>query len=214
MPLLSPGSILAVILDLSQYFAAANEFGHMLTPFLHLRAILAVFLVLGTLDALSFLQKRHIKPLYITIALVLFALLVQYTLHLPINKLSKREYWQKPPWVADINAIIKNVPKDAPIAATQHIVPHLSHRNEIYLIWPRQKSGKEALRLCHKQTCWWLDFTGKPKYIVVDLDNSQWVTQLLESPENFQSAVTNMISAGKLKEKERINTAYIFSVNY
>jgi len=212
LPLLSPGSILAVILDLSQYFAAANEFGHMLTPYLHLRAILAVFVALGTLDALKLLKKWRINPLYVTLVLVLFVLMQQYAFHFPLDKLSKRIYWQSTPWMADINALLPSVPKDVPVAATQHIVPHLSHRNEIYLIWPRQKTGKEAEKLCHKETCWWLDFAGKPKYLVVDLDNTQWITQLLESPANFQMAVTNMIHAGKIKEYKRVNTAYIYTV--
>ena len=212
LPLLSPGSILAVILDLTQYFAAANEFGHMLTPYLHHRAILAIFLALGTLDALTFLQKRKLKPLYVTALLVIITVSLQYAFHFPLNKLAKRAYWHREAWMNDIQTLLPSVPKDAPIAATQHIVPHLSHRNEIYLIWPRKKTGKEAQTLCHKKECWWLDFSGKPKYLVVDLDKTQWITQLLESPENFQSAVNNMQKAEKIKLKKQINSAYLYTV--
>lgn len=74
LPLLSIGAIAAVVLDLSQYFAAAGEFGHMLTPFLHHRAILGVFLALGTLDSLQFLQKRRINPLLPVLGMVIVSI--------------------------------------------------------------------------------------------------------------------------------------------
>lgn len=214
LPLLSPGSILAVILDLTQYFAAAGEFGHMLTPYLHHRAILGVFLALGTLDALLFLKKRRVNPLYVSVILVLVALSLQYVFHLPLNKLIKKEYWHSAPWVADNRELLKVVPSGVSIAATQHLAPHLSHRKEIYLIWPRKKSGKEAQQVCNATECWWLDFAGKPEYLVVNVDKTQWVTQLLESPENFQSAIDNMQKAGKIKLEQKRNTAHLYKVIY
>jgi uncharacterized membrane protein len=212
LPLLSVGSVLAVILDLSQYFAAAGDFGHMLTPYLHHRAILGVFLALGTLDTLSLLRKRKINPLYVSLVLVIVAVSLQYVFHLPINKLAKKEYWQSTQWMEDNKKLLTLVPKDASIAATQHLVPHLSHRKEIYLIWPRKKTGKDAHALCKTNECWWLDFSGKPKYLMVNTDKSQWVTQLLESPENFQNAVLNMEKAGKIKLKKKVNSAQLYTI--
>ncbi|HUQ84966.1 MAG TPA: DUF2079 domain-containing protein [Candidatus Limnocylindrales bacterium] len=214
LPLLSPGGILAVIFDLSQYFAAASEFGHMLTPYLHHRAILGVFLALGVLDSLQFLEKRKINLLYIAAPMVLIALFFQYYFHLPLNKLVKKEYWNRESWMDDTDKLLKIVPKNVSIASTQHITPHLSQRKEIYLIWPRKKSGLDAQKLCKKESCWWLDIAGKPKYLIINLDNRQWVTQLLESPENFKSAVVNMEKTGKISLEKNINTAYIYKINY
>lgn len=214
LPLLSPGSIGAVLLDLTQYFAAAGNFGHMLTPYLHHRAILAVFLALGTLDALRLLQKRKINPLYVTLIMMLVIIVLQYMFHFPLNKLSKKIYWQSESWMEDTRQLLTVVPKSASLAATHHIVPHLSHRKEIYLLWPRKKVKKDAQKACNQESCWWLDFAGKPKYLVVNLDQRQWITQLLESPENFRSAVENMEKAGKITVVKKINSAYLYKIHY
>jgi hypothetical protein len=50
--------------------------------------------------------------------------------------------------------------------------------------------------------------------LVVDLHPNQWVTQLLESNENFQSAVKNMEQKGKIVVFKKINDSYIFKINY
>ncbi|MEK7570659.1 MAG: DUF2079 domain-containing protein [Patescibacteria group bacterium] len=214
LPLLSPGSIFAVTLDLSQYFAAASEFGHMLTPYLHHRAILAVFLSLGTLDALVFLRKKKIDLLFPVGVLVLTAIVLQYVFHFPLNKLVKQGYWQRASWMEDTDSLFKEIPTDASIATTQNLVPHLTHRKEIYLLWPRQKSGKEAQEKCGENTCWWLDFSGKPQYLIITVDDRQWVTQLLESPQNIRSALTNMEKAGKIQLIQEIDTARMYTIVY
>lgn len=214
LPILSPGSVLAVILDLTQYFAAAGEFGHMLTPYLHHRAILGVFLALGTIDSLLFLRKKRINLVVVAVIMVCVAVLLQYLNHLPLNKLTKPEYWRSESWMNDTRDLLKIVPRNQGIASTQHIVPHLSHREEIYLLWPREKSGEEAQELCGMDNCWWLDFAGEPEYIVVNVDESQWVTQLLESPNNFNQAIENMEDAGRIDLENEIGTARIYRVNY
>jgi len=83
------------------------------------------------------------------------------------------------------------------------LVPHLSHRQEIYLVWPRKRDNN-----------WWLDFGGKPEYLVVDLRPDQWLTQILESNENFQEAVKNMERAGKITLEKEINAAKLYRINY
>ena len=55
-------------------------------------------------------------------------------------------------------------------------------------------------------------FSGKPKYVIVNTDKTQWTTQLLESPDNFLSAVENGERAGRLKLERKINSARLYSV--
>lgn len=210
LPLLSPGAMLAVVLDLSQYFFLGREFSWMQGPFLHHRAILGVFLLIGTVQVLGFLRKKrfHITPIVIVIFVI--SLFLQFAFHYPINKLSKKEYINNPTYVHDINALLSKVPNNISIAAPQNLVPHLSHRNKIYLIWPRLHSIKS----CSFDPCWWLDFSDKPKILVFSLDNSQWVTQLLESPQNFKEAVNNMTAANRIKIIKQIGNAYEYEVIY
>lgn len=213
LPLLSPGSMMAVILDLSQYFVTGSEFSRMWSPLMHHRAILAPFLLLGVLDALIFLKKKKINPELISIFLVIVSLSLQFIFHFPLNKLSKPIYWKNESWMDDNRAMIKLIPKNASVAAKQNLVPHLSHRKEIYLVWPRRHDF-ENKNICGEKSCWWLDFGGKPEYLFVDIRPNQWLTQMLETNENFQSAVRSMEKAGKIKLVKEVNYARLYKVNY
>ena len=219
LPILSPGAILAVLLDLSQYFITGEAFARMWSPFMHHRAMLAPFLLLGTLDAINLLKRKFSrragsrfagKPEIIAIVMIFVALLLQYKFHFALNKLSKPIYWQSEKWTEDNRKLIAMIPKDISIASTQNIIPHLSHRSQIYLIYPREHEIKG--NPCGRALCWWLDFPMEAKYIMVNLSEQQTLTQLLESPQNFREAVENMEKLGKIKLEKQIGTAYLYKV--
>lgn len=213
LPVFSLGAMIAVILDLAQYFVTGNEFSRMWSPFMHHRAILVVFLFLGLLDTLCFLRKKKINIEIVCIFILFSSLFQQYYFHYPLNKLTKKDYWKYEDWMKDNENIIKLVPKNAGVATQQSLVPHLSHRSEIYLIWPRKHQIKEN-NPCGSSYCWWLDFGGKPEYLVVDLHPNQWITQLLESNENFASAIDNMEKMERIRLEKKINNAKIYKINY
>ncbi len=202
LPVFSIGSLLAVFLDLSQYFISGPEFTRMWSPFMHHRAILAPFLLLGTLDALIFLKKK-VNPEKLSVFLLFIALSLQLYFHYPLNKLSKSVYWKSESWMEDNQKLFKLIPKQASIATQQDLIPHLSHRKEIYLVWPKKHEDK-----------WLLDFGGKPEYLVVDLHPNQWLTQLLETNENFGAAVKNMESSGRISLEKEVNFAKFYRINY
>lgn len=212
LPIFSPGAMLATMLDLAQYFASGPEFSRMWTPFQHHRAILAVFLVLGVIEVLEFGKNRRIKTEWVGAAMVLFALGVQYRFHFPLNKLAKPIYRQEEAWMRDNREIFKQIPKGVSLATQQSLVPHLSHRREIYLLWPRIKDF-ETGSPCGQKSCWWLDYAGKPEYLLVDLHPNQWLTQLLESNENFGVAVANMERQGRIGLAARVNFARLYRIN-
>jgi uncharacterized membrane protein len=203
LPLLSPGAILAIVLDLAQYFVTGPEFSRMWSPFMHHRAILAPLLTLGTINTLVFLKKIKFNPQTLSFLLIVVTLSLQYYFHFPLNKLSKPIYWQNESWMDDNHALFKLIPSHASLVTQQNLVPHLSHREKIYLAWPR----------IHDRG-WWLDFGDQPEYLVVDLHPNQWLTQLLESNENFQTAVNNMERTGKITLKQAINYAKLYYINY
>jgi hypothetical protein len=88
LPLFSPGAMLAMVFDLSQYFLTGTAFMRMWSPYMHHRAILAVFLVLGTLDALTVLRNRKVNVFFVSFFMMLVILFLQFYYHLPLNKLS------------------------------------------------------------------------------------------------------------------------------
>jgi len=211
LPLFSAGSIAAISFDLAQYFVTGPEFSRMWSPYMHHRAILAPYLILGTIGVLEFLRKKKIKPELISLILIFSALSQQYLFHFPLNKLSKPAYWQNESWMADNQALFKLISSDVSLATQQNLIPHLSHRQNIYLIWPREHDFDPPYP-CGQRSCWWLDFGGKPQYLLVDLRPNQWLTQILESNENFQSAVKNMERANKITLEKQINFAKLYRI--
>lgn len=211
LPVFSLGAVAAIVSNLAQFFVTGPEFSRMWSPFTHHRAILSIFLLLGTLETLELIKRLNKK--YINLSLVVFLLLLsalfqQFAFHFPLNKLSKFDYWKSQPWMSDNEKLLKEIPSGASIAAAQNIVPHLSQRKEIYLLYPRIKD----LKTC--KGCWWLEFAGKPKYMFIDTRSNQSTTQLLETNENFQSAVKNMEKIGKITKVKNVGNAFLYKINY
>ncbi len=212
LPIFSVGALLAIILDLSQYFATGPEFSRMWSPFTHHRAILAPFLFLGMLEFLDFLKRKKVNVQKVSFLLLIIPIAMQYYFHFPLNKLSKLEYWKTESWMEDNYALFQFIPKDASLVTQQSLVPHLSQRNQIYLIYPRVHDFDN--NICGQRSCWWLDFSGRPDFLVVDLHPNQWITQLLESNENFEKALKNMRKAKKITKIKNINHAFLYKINY
>lgn len=212
LPLLHPGAILGVAFDLAQYFQPDKQYPHMITPFFHHRAILAPILALATLDVLSFLNKKGLKLEYLLIVMLFVAAFFQLRFHFALNKLSKPIYHANRAWMDDNRKIISLVPKVASVTTQQNLVPHLSHRKEIYLAWPRKSTDPK--KCLQQKECWWLDFAGKPQYLVVDTHEGSALTQLLESRENFVSALSNMQKTGKIRLFKLIGDAAIYKIVY
>lgn len=211
LPLLSPGAIFATFLDLAQYFITGPEYARMWSPLMHHRAVLAVFLVLGCLDALSLLKKKGVHPSYIITICFLLACFFQYFFHHPLNKLVKQSFLYTPSWVLDNDKIVSQVPKNVSVATQQSIVPHLSHRKKIYLAWPREKDFPKTV--CGRKMCWWLDFPDDAEYLIIDLHPDQWITQLLETNDHVREALVSMERSGKISLLKKQNEAYLYKVN-
>jgi len=210
LPLLYPPSLLSITIDFSQYYVTGPAFSRMWSPFTHHRVLLSTFVLLGTLEALLIFKKRKTVDIRIlTILLLISALFQQYYFHFPLNKLSKADFWKSEDWMSDNRNMIDSISKKTSLASQQNLVPHLSHRKEIYIVYPRRHDKKGNCI-----NCWWLEFAGKPEYMVLDLHPNQTITQLLESNENFESAVNNMENAKKIIKVKNINHVYLYKINY
>jgi len=202
LPLLSPGAMIAIVLELAQYFTTGPDFARMWSPYMHHRAILAPLVLLGTLDALAFLQKKKINITLVTMVLLISTLAQQFLFHYPLNKLSKSEFWHTDSWIIDNEKMIATIPADIPIATQQSLIPHLSHRKQIYLAWPRVH-----------EPGWWLDTPKEAKYLLIDTHPNEWVTMLLESPDHVNEALANMEKLGKITLLQKINDIRLYKIN-
>ncbi|MBI4130052.1 DUF2079 domain-containing protein, partial [Candidatus Roizmanbacteria bacterium] len=192
LPLFSIGALLAVTSDLAQYFITGDAFSRMWSPFMHHRAILSLYLLLGVVVILKELKKRKINTVFVVVGMTILTIFQQYYFHLPLNKLAKREFWQEEQWMQDNRTILSKIPQGAAVAAQQSLVPHLSHRKEIYLIYPRTRSFNTTGDFCEANSCWWLDFAGKPDLLVVDTHPGVWLTMTLAEENQFNEALTTM----------------------
>lgn len=213
LPLFSPGALLAVLSNLSQYFVTGERYSRMWSPFMHHRAILSIYLLIGSIDVLAWLKARKIHTLSIVGILLVSALFQQYYFHFALNKLVKRSFWQTEQWIKDNNEVLKQVPPDASIAAQQSLVPHLSHRKKIYLVYPKISGFKPGKNPCGKDSCWWLDFAGEPDYLVIDTHPGLWLTMALEERENFAVALEHMQKSSALELVYRKGYAGIYKIN-
>lgn len=210
LPFLSPGALLAAAFDLSQYFQTGSAFARMWSPFLHHRAILDIYLFLGSLNALAFLKAKRFNIKYISVASLIIVFFFEYFLHLPLNKLSKSDFWKTEVWMVNDEKLTQSIPQSYSIAAQDNLVPHLSHRKEIRLVYPRKLDLKNEP--CGQKSCWWLEFSGKPQYLAVDRRPNQWLTQILTTNENFESAINNMEKAQKIKVVRHVGDAYLYKI--
>lgn len=210
LPILSAGAVFAILADVSQYFVTGDQYYPMWSPFKHHRAILAVFLALGTMDVFSRIKKPSLVTLC-SLVIIGATIAGQYVFHLPLNKLTKTAFWQKEPWKGDNDVFLSSIPQDYAIATQQSLVPHLTHRTQIYLVWPRIHDIDT--KPCGQTSCWWLDFNKNAQYLVIDLHPNQWLTQLLETNEHVQDAVRNMENDGVLTLERKLNNIALYRIN-
>ena len=62
-----------------------------------------------------------------------------YYLHAPINSILKKDFYVKKEWMKNNDMAISRIPQGASVAATNNLGPHLSQRDNFYLI-----NGKET----------------------------------------------------------------------
>lgn len=210
LPVFSPGAVIAVTIDLAQYFVTGPEFARMWSPFMHHRAILSIYVTLGAIGVLERFRKKPMLLNTLAVVLILSALFQQYYFHFALNKLAKRSFWAYEPWMADNEKLFSYIPKGASLAATQSLVPHLSQRNEIYLVWPRMHDIDT--KPCGVTSCWWLDWGGNPEYLIVDVHPNAWLTQLLETNENVESALDNMARDGRIVLVQSVGNARMYKI--
>lgn len=142
LPLLSPQSMVLPISSLAIRFYDDStprlyEFNnHYAVPFIPFMAVGASF-GLYRLITLLIVNKRYnpekIWPL-LAVLLLSFSLFQDFYYHGAINSLFKRSFYQTLPWEQDAHDLITRVPPNVTIASQNSLLPHLSQRDNFYLL--------------------------------------------------------------------------------
>ena len=213
LPLFNPGALFLSLIDFSQYFLSGEKYSSMWGLYMHYRASVAPILAWGMINSFSSLKRKKINVNYLAVLAIIIPLLLDYQLHLPLNKLSKKYYWQRKEYMRDnqrmINYIKKTISEDAGVVAQNNLVPHLTHRDNIFLLWIKEKEND-----CEESKCWWLFWPERSDYLLVDLHQGQALTHLLvNSEKELKMAVSNMIELDVLTLRQKIGETYLFKIN-
>lgn len=155
LPLLSPINMMLPISSLTIRFYDETTFrryeynNHYASPFIPL---IAVSSAIGLSMLLIFMIKKlHFSKNLVLVMSVLYlvsSIVIQdLILHGPINSIFKKSFYETYAWEYDARELIKQVPQRVTIASQNSLLPHLSQRENFYL----------------------LPAVGDAKYIAVDL---------------------------------------------
>ncbi len=211
LPIFSPVALIPSLLDLAHYFLPGGErVAAAQGIFLHYRSTLALLLVWPTI--LTFKKLAKFNPYILGVYLILFALLSQYVLHLPLSYLTKAWFWQVPPAQESIDLAISTLPPDAALATQVNILPHVATRSEVYTLFP-EKRQFDDLDICGKNECYTLRYAGSPEYIIVDV-SPQWNTlHLLANSDEFKEGLATLKKTKKLDLISNNGTTYVYKVS-
>lgn len=146
LPLLAPIHLIPVVEQfVTRFIYAGPQFtkwanvNHHASP---LGILLAVSTVYASYWIVTVLKKGnkgnkgHMGKMYTYVGfyILIFALLQDVVLHGPINSFFKPQFHKTYDWIFDNEEIIKSVPSNVSVAAQNSMFPHVSQRNEIYLL--------------------------------------------------------------------------------
>ena len=172
---------------------------------MHYRITLAPLLSLATIVTIVKFKKLNSK--YTAIYLFICLAIIQYSLHLPLSYLSKKWFWTEPASVKDINYVILNyLPREASVVSQNNITPHISHRNNIYTLYPEKKKFSGS-SICGNIECDWFRWYSNPEFLIVDTSSDWDARHLLIDRENYIKGLENIEKAGAIEiYKKRGNT--------
>lgn len=210
IPIAAPVYLLPTLGDFATYFIVASDLTGSHGIFMHYRVTLAPLMIWALIVSLGKYKKLNTK--YIAVYLLTCTLLVQYFLHLPLSYLTKEWFWQEPSGVKNINALRKELEQSDAVVAQNNIIPHISHRDKIYTLYPKKMDFTENSP-CGDKTCDWFRWDGNPQYLFIDSSPEWDIRHLLTNRENYFSGIENLKNAGVIEEYRSLGSAVIYKVN-
>lgn len=211
LPLLSPLYLLPALGDLVTYFMFGSSLGGAQGLFGQYRITLTSFLIWATIITIG--KYKKLNNLYIGVYLIIFTMLVQYMLHLPLSYLTKQSFWAEPPAVKNINTVIHNyLPSNASVVSQDNITPHISQRDEIYTLYPEKKIFMKHSP-CGQTQCNWFRWFGNPEFLIVDTSSDWDARHLLTDRRLFLNGLQNLEIAGVVQKYKEIGSTILYKVN-
>ena len=149
LPVLNPVSLIPVF---EQYIVRFldNRNIHRWIDNNHYSAPLGPLLAFGTIMTISFLLRSDPQPkllvkggrtLIISLYLIVSAVITAALLKTPIWSIFNPQLYFTPQWVEDADRLVAAVPAGVGVAANNSLAPHLTHRDELYLL-PKFKDAE------------------------------------------------------------------------
>ncbi len=208
LPIFAPFYLIPAASDIFHYFVLGHNASGAQGIFSHYQSSLALFLVWPTIIFLA-KQKRfkNLLPIY----LIFCMLSLQYVMHLPLAYLVKSWFWQEPKSRQDIERVILHLPPNASVVSQNNITPHITHRDEIYTLWPTTKEFTNGSP-CNKKTCEWFRWGGNPSYLIVDTSSNWDIRHFLANREDFIEGLHNLEIKKIIKIVYYSNSAALYKV--
>ena len=137
LPILSPIYLISAVQQFVVRFVDTVtvhrwiNLNHYAFPLASIMAIAAIFSA-RTLERIF--KSREKLYLFLTLYLICFALAQDYLFHGLVNSLLKADFYVKKQWMRDNDEVLEFIPKGASVATTNNFGPHISQRDEFYLI--------------------------------------------------------------------------------
>lgn len=209
LPLISPLYVIPFIGDLAHYFIIGHAAIRTEGIFLHYRSSISLLLTWPLIISISRFKKLNNK--YVGLYLIFFAAIFQYYLHLPLSYLTKKYFWNIPPETKNINKIIKYLPATSSVTTQNNIAVHLTHRDQIYTLFPSLRDFKKNSP-CNLSTCRWFRVGGNPQYLLIDTGPSWNSLHYLGSRDDFMNGIKNLEKNGNIKLFKQIGTSKLYKI--
>lgn len=212
LPLLTPVALIVVLGHFTTYFMLASDLSGAQGIYGQYGIMLAPIMTWTTILTIQRLPRFFNKYL-ITIILLGSTLFAQYSLHLPLSYLTKQWFWKQPDAAKTITNIRDTVlPADASVVAQNNIVPHISHRDKIYSLYPEKRMFLKNSP-CGQPSCNWFRWYDHPEFLFVDTASDWDARHLLTDRPLFIDGLSNLEKAHIVTVYKRLGTTALYKVN-
>ncbi|CAN5126217.1 DUF2079 domain-containing protein [soil metagenome] len=209
LPLMVPLYLLPFFGSLGSYFILGREVLTAQGLFLQYRIELAPLICFATIIAIR--RYHGLNTKYTALYLLCCVLLIQYALHLPLSYVTKQWFWREPASVKDLRFVLTALPADASVVSQNNITPHISHRNDIFTLWPENKHFPTNSP-CGKEYCRWFSWGGKPSYMIVDTSKRWDIRHFLTNRKDYLEGLANLEKSGFVKKIKQRNTVVLYHI--
>lgn len=210
IPLLVPLYIIPFVADLAHYFVLGNA---VVTSaqglFAHYRSSVGLLLVWPTIIAIS--KYKFLNNWKVGIYLIICAAFFQYYLHLPLSYLTKKWFWTFPPEASNIYKMLKTIPSDASIVTQNNIAVHITHRDQVYILFPNVADFPKNSP-CGIKSCRWFRVGGSPELLLIDTGNTWNILHYLSTPAEFNESISNLEKNGNIILLSQKGTTKLYKI--